>query len=413
MMDIVHDRAAGIDISKRDAKVCIRIPGSRAGAFSKTVTTYGATTNEILRLRHDLEAAAVTVVVMEATGDYWKPFFFLLDETLNVELVNAKQARNIPGRKTDVSDATWLAELAAHNLLRASFIPPEEIRQLRDLTRLRANLIHERTREYARMEKGLEGSNIKLSSVTSTLSTISARRILDALVAGQHDPQILASLAHASMIKKSAALVEALTGRFTDHHAFMVKVHLDRIDQIDATMTALDTRIDAVMEPFALARELLMTIPGISKNVANTVIAEAGVDMAVFPTAGHLASWAGVCPGQNESAGHISSAHTRPGNHYLKASLGIAALSISRSKTTYLAAKYRRIQSRAGAMRAVVALENTLLVIMWNMLTKGVAYEELGINHYDRTNPERAKQRLLRRMESLGFQPILTPLPTG
>ena len=412
-MDIVHDRAAGIDISKRDAKVCIRIPGSHTGTFSKTVTTYGATTNEILRPRHDLEVAAVTVVVMEATGDYWKPFFFLLDETLNVELVNAKQARNIPGRKTDVSDATWLAELAAHNLLRASFIPPEQIRQLRDLTRLRANLIHERTREYARMEKGLEGSNIKLSSVTSTLSTVSARRILDGLVAGQRDPQILASLAHASMIKKSAALVEALTGRFTDHHAFMLKVHLDRIDQIDATMTALDTRIDAVMEPFQLARELLMTIPGISKNVANTLIAEAGVDMAVFPTAGHLASWAGVCPGQNESAGHISSTHTRPGNHYLKASLGIAALSISRSKTTYLAVKYRRIQSRAGAMRAVVALENTLLVIMWNMLTDGVAYEELGIDHYDRTNPERAKQRLLRRMESLGFQPVLTPLPTG
>lgn len=413
MMDSVHDRVAGIDISKRDAKVCIRIPGARAGTFSKTVTTYGATTNEILRLRHALEAAAVTVVVMEATGDYWKPFFFVLDETLNVELVNAKQARNIPGRKTDVSDATWLAELAAHNLLRASFIPPERIRQLRDLTRLRANLIHERTREYARMEKGLESSNIKLSSVTSTLSTVSARRILDALVAGQRDPQILASLAHASMIKKSAALVEALTGRFTEHHAFMVKVHLDRIDQIDATMTALDARIDAVMKPFALARELLMTIPGISKNAANTVIAEAGADMTIFPTAGHLASWAGVCPGQNESAGHISSAHTRPGNHYLKASLGIAALSISRSKTTYLAVKYRRIQSRAGAMRAVVALENTLLVIMWNMLTRGVAYEELGIDHYDRTNPERAKQRLLSRMESLGFQPVLTPLPTG
>lgn len=412
-MDIVHDRAAGIDISKRDAKVCVRIPGARAGTFSKTVTTYGATTNEILRLRHNLEEAAVTVVAMEATGDYWKPFFFLLDETLNVELVNAKQAKNIPGRKTDVSDATWLAELAAHNLLRASFIPPEEIRQLRDLTRLRANLIHERTREYARMEKTLEGSNIKLSSVTSTLSTVSARRILDALVSGERDPQILASLAHTSMIKKSAALTEALTGRFTDHHAFMVKMHLDRIDQIDQAMTVLETRIDEVMEPFSLARELLMTIPGISKNVANTLIAEAGADITAFPTAGHLASWAGVCPGQNESAGRVSSAHTRPGNHYLKAALGIAAMSISRSKTTYLAVKYRRIQSHAGAMRAVVAIENSLLVIAWNMLTKGVAYEELGVDHYDRTNPERARRRLLHRMESLGYQPILTPLPTG
>ncbi len=409
-MEIVHERAAGMDISKRDAKLCIRVPGARAGTFSKTVTTYGATTNEILRLRHDLENAGVTVVVMEATGDYWKPFFFLLAETLNVELVNAKQARNIPGRKTDVSDAVWLAELAAHGLLRASFVPPEEIRQLRDLTRTRSNLIHERTREYARLEKGLESSNIKLSSIASHLNTKSSRTILDALVAGERDPQLLASLVHASMIKKSAALVEALTGRFTDHHAFMVKLHLDRIDQIEATITTLDARIDAVMEPFQVARELLMTIPGISKNVANVIIAETGVDMGTFPTAGHLASWAGVCPGQNESAGRVKSTGTRPGNSYLKAALGTAAMSVSRSKTTYLAVKYRRIQSHAGAMRAVVALEHTLLVIVWNMLKNGVAYEELGIDHYDRTNPERAKQRLLRRMESLGFEPTLTPL---
>ena len=409
-MEIVHERAAGMDISKRDAKVCIRVPGARAGMFSKTVTTYGATTNEILRLRHDLENAGVTVVVMEATGDYWKPFFFLLAETLNVELVNAKQARNIPGRKTDVSDAVWLAELSAHGLLRASFVPPEEIRQLRDLTRTRSNLIHERTREYARLEKGLESSNIKLSSVASHLNTKSSRAILDALVAGERDPQFLASLVHASMIKKSAALVEALTGRFTDHHVFMVKLHLDRIDQLAITVTELDARIDAVMEPFQLARELLMTIPGISKNVANVIIAETGVDMDVFDTAGHLASWAGVCPGQNESAGRVKSTRTRPGNSYLKAALGTAAMSVSRSKTTYLAVKYRRIQSHAGAMRAVVALEHTLLVIVWNMLKQGVAYEELGIDHYDRTNPERAKQRLLRRMESLGFEPTLTPL---
>lgn len=409
-MDIVHERAAGMDISKRDAKVCIRVPGSRAGTFTKSVTTYGATTNEILRLRHDLDNAAVNVVVMEATGDYWKPFYFILAETLNVELVNARQARNIPGRKTDVSDAMWLAELAAHGLLRASFVPPEAIRQLRDLTRTRSNLTHERTREFSRLEKGLEDSNIKLSSVASSLGTQSARTILDALVSGQRDPHVLASLAHSSMVKKSAALVEALTGRFTDHHAFMVKLHLDRIDQITATVAALDTRIDAVMEPFQLARELLMTIPGISKNVANVIIAEAGVDMNVFATAGHLASWAGVCPGQNESAGRVKSTQTRPGNRYLKAALGIASLSVTRSKTTYLAVKYRRIQSHAGAMRAVVALQHTLLVIVWNMLHDGVVYEELGIDHYDRTNPERAKKRLLRRMESLGFEPTLTPL---
>lgn len=412
-MDIVHERAAGMDISKRDAKVCIRISGARAGTSSRTVTTYGATTNEIVRLRRDLEAAAVTVVVMEATGDYWKPFYFLLAESLNVQLVNAKAARNIPGRKSDVSDATWLAELAAHNLLRASFVPPEPIRQLRDLTRTRSNLTHERTREYSRLEKGLEDSNIKLSSVASTLSTQSARSILDALISGERDPKTLASLAHASMRRKSAALVEALTGRFTDHHAFMVQLHLDRIDQIEATLAALDARIDTVMEPFSLARELLMTVPGISKNVANVIIAEAGVDMNVFDTAGHLASWAGVCPGQNESAGRIKSTQTRPGDHYLKAALGIAALSVSRSKTTYLAVKYRRIQSHAGALRAVVALQHTLLVIVWNMLHDGVAYDELGVDHFDKTNPERARRRLQRRMVSLGFEPNLTPISAG
>jgi transposase len=413
MVDIVHERAAGMDISKRDAKVCIRIPGTRARTSSRTVATYGATTNEIVRLRRDLEAAAVTVVVMEATGDYWKPFYFLLAESLNVQLVNAKAARNIPGRKSDVSDATWLAELAAHNLLRASFVPPEPIRQLRDLTRTRSNLTHERTREFSRLEKALEDSSIKLSSVVSTLSTQSARDILDALVSGERDPQALASLAHASMGRKSAALVEALTGRFTDHHAFMVQLHLDRIDQIEATLAALDTRIDMVMEPFSLARELLMTVPGISKNVANVIIAEAGVDMSVFETAGHLASWAGVCPSQNESAGRIKSTQTRPGDHYLKAALGIAALAVSRSKTTYLAVKYRRIQSHAGALRAVVALQHTLLVIVWNMLHDGVAYDELGIDHYDKTNPERAKKRLQRRMVSLGFEPNLIPLSAG
>lgn len=412
-MDIVHERAAGMDISKRDAKVCIRIPGTRTGAFSKTVTTYGATTNEVLRLRRDLENWGVTIVVMEATGDYWKPFYFLLEETLNVELVNATQARNIPGRKSDVSDAVWLAELAAHGLLRASFVPPQEIRQLRDLTRLRTHLQRERTREYARLEKGLEDSNIKLSSVVSHLGTKSSRAILDALVSGERDPHALASLAHASMIKKSAALVEALTGRFNEHHAFMAKMHLDRIDQIDQAVAEVDARIDAVMEPFQLSRELLMTIPGISKNVANVLIAEAGTNMDVFPTAGHLASWAGVCPSQNESAGRVKSTRTRPGNAYLKAALGIAAMGISRSHTSYLAVKYRRIQSHAGSMRALVALQHTLLVISWSMLKQGVAYEELGTDYYDRINPERAKRRLLRRMESLGYQPLLNPLPTG
>lgn len=408
-MDVMHERAAGMDISKRDAKVCVRLPGARPGQFTKQVSTYGSTTNEILRLRTDLETAEVSVVVMEATGDYWKPFFFVLAETLNVELVNAAQAKNIPGRKTDVSDAAWLAELAAHDLLRASFVPPEPIRQLRELTRTRTALTQERTREYARIEKGLEDSGIKLSAVASSLKTESSKRILEALVAGERDPKVLAGLVHVSMLKKSAALVEALTGRFSDHHAFMVRIHLDRIDQIDATIEQINDRIDQVMEPFQLARELLSTIPGISARVADVIIAEIGTDMSVFPTAGQLASWAGLSPSQNESAGRVKATTTRPGNRYLKNSLGIAAMSVSRSQTTYLAEKYRRISSHAGRLKALVALEHTLLVIIWNMLKNGVAYTELGPDYYANRNPEKTKNRALRQLQSLGYEVRITP----
>lgn len=408
-MDIVHDRAAGLDISKRDAKVCFRVPGQRAGQFTKMVRTYGATTNEVLRLRGDLEAAGVTIVVMEATSDYWKPFYFPLDETLNVELVNAKQAKNIPGRKSDVSDAMWLAELAAHGLLRGSFVPPEPIRQLRDLTRTRTNLTQERTREWSRLEKGLEDAGIKLSSVASSLTTQSCRRILDTLAAGERDPHVLAGLVHSSMLKKSAELVEALTGRFNDHHAFMVKMHLQHIDHIDQMITELNGRIEELMLPFREIREFLATIPGISPQGGENIIAEIGVDMTVFPTPGHLASWAGVCPGQNESAGRNKSSKTRPGNRHLKATLGIAALSITRTKKSYLAVKYRRIQSHAGRLKAVVAIEHTLLVIIWNMLKNGVAYEELGLDYHSRTNPEKTKKNALRQLKALGYDVELTP----
>ena len=408
-MEILHERAAGMDISKRDAKVCVRTPGSPKGTFEKRVSTYGATTNEVLRLRTDLETAGVTVVVMEATGDYWKPFFFILNEKLNVELVNAKQAKNIPGRKTDVSDATWLAQLAAHGLLRASFVPPEPIRQLRDLTRTRTHLAHERTREYARMEKILEDANIKLSSGASNLTTKSARRILDALVAGTRDPHVLAALVDAKMLKKIEALVEALTGRFNDHHAFMVKLHTERIDQIVATIADLETQIDLVLVPFQVAREMLTEIPGISTIVADVVIAEIGDNMDIFETAAHLASWAGVCPGQNESAGRIKSTHTRLGNAYLKGALGIAAMSASRSKTTYFGTKYRRIKSRTGAIKAVVAIEHTMLVIIWHMLHDGVAYDEKGPDYYNRQNPTKIRSRAIRQLKNLGYDVELTP----
>jgi transposase len=413
-MEVVHERCAGMDISKRDAKVCIRVPSKRAGQFRHEVSTYGATTNEVLRLAADLHAAEVSLVVMEATGDYWKPFFFVLAESLNVELVNPRQARNIPGRKSDVSDARWLAELAAHGLLRASFVPPEQVRRLRDLTRVRKHLAQDRSREYARLEKGLEDAGIKLSVVASHLTTQSCRRILDALVAGERNPRVLAGLAHVSMLKKADALVEALTGRFDEHHAFMVKLHLDTIDYLDQQITVIEERIEQVVAPFRAARDSLIEIPGISITVADAIIGEVGPTMASFPDAEHLASWAGVCPGQNESAGRVKSTRTRPGGHYLKANLGIAAIAISHSNNNHLAAKYRRIAGRRGRLKALVAIERALLVIIFNMLKDGVEYTELGADYYrTHTNPERTKNRAIHQLNSLGYDVALAPRPAA
>ena len=408
-MEVVHQRCAGMDISKDDAKVCVRVqePGKR---IQETVSTYGATSNEILRLRAELEQAGVTEVVMEATGDYWKPFFFVLTETLPVELVNAKQARNIPCRKSDVSDAAWLASLAAHGLLRASFVPPEPIRQLRDLTRTRKHLSEERTRTFSRIDKVLQDAGIKLSSVSSKMTTKSVRRILEAMIAGERDPKHLAGLVDPQMRKKEPQLVEALTGRFTEHHGFMVKLHLARIDELDAHIAELDTRIDEVIEPFRAARDSLTTIPGISETVADGILGEIGADMAVFETAGHLASWAGVCPGQNESAGKIKSGKTRPGDRYVKAHLGIAVLAIAGSKTSYLGVRYRRLAKRRGKPKAIVATEHTLLVIIWNMLKDGAAYEELGPDHYQkRISPERTRNHAIQQLRTLGYDVVLTP----
>ncbi|NJC21811.1 transposase [Arthrobacter pigmenti] len=408
-MDIVHDRAVGMDISKRDAKVCLRVPGKRAGTFTTTVTSWGATTSQILALRDFLEAEHVSTVVMEATSDYWKPFFYLLEETLPVVLVNAKAARNIPGRKTDVSDAAWLAQLAAHGLLRASFIPPEPIRELRDLTRTRSIAIRDRTREIQRLEKFLEGSGIKLSSVVSDLTGVSSRAMLEALINGERDPQILAGLARGTLKSKIPELVDALTGRFKEHHAFMARLHLDQIDAQSRSIDALTERIEEAMSPFRAAREFLATIPGVSQRVAEVIIAETGADMTVFETPGRLASWAGVCPGSNESAGRIKSAHILPGNKYLKAALGTAALSASRSKNTYLAAKYRRIAARRGPMKAIVALQHSILTAVWHVLADGECYADPGPDHYTRLDPAKARNKAINKLKSLGYNVTITP----
>jgi transposase len=409
-MEVVHTRCAGIDISKRDAKVCVRVQEPTRARSSSTVTTWGSVTSQILALRDHLIEQKVTLVVMEATSDYWKPFYYLLDDgPFEMLLVNARHVKNLPGRKTDVSDAAWLAQLGAHGLVRGSFVPPEPIRQLRDLTRTRTAVVRERTREFQRLEKLLEDSGIKLSSVASTLTGVSGRSMLDALVAGERDPAVLADMAQRRLRNKIPELTEALSGRFNDHHAFLVKLHLGLIDEHTRAIDEITERIEVLMEPFRAARDLMVTIPGISTRVADVIIAEIGVDMSQFPTAGHLASWAGTCPGSHESAGRVKSTHTRPGNPYLKGALGIAALSAARSKDTYYSAKYRRIASRRGPMKAVVAVEHAMLIAIWNMLQTGTVFIDPGGDFFTKRTPDKAKSRAIEQLQSLGYTVTLEP----
>ena len=409
-MDVVHPRCAGIDISKRDAKVCVRIQGVGNRRTASTVTTWGAVTSQILALREHLVEQKITCVVMEATSDYWRPFYYLLEEHFEVMLVNARDVRNVPGRKSDVSDAAWLADLGAHGLVRASFVPPEPIRALRDLTRARTVITQERTREINRLEKLLEDAGIKLSSVATDITGVSGRLMLAALIDGRDDPAAIADLAKRRLRSKIPALTEALNGHFTAHHAFMARLFLDRIDAHTADVERLSTRIDEAMEPFQAARDLLCSIPGISTTVAEVLVAETGAEMSVFPTAGHLASWAGTAPGKNESAGRVKSTKTRPGNRYLKGALGIAALAASRSKGTYFSAKYKRIAARRGPMKALVAVEHAMLVAAWNMLRNGEFYRDPGADYYTRRVPAKTRARAIGQLESLGYRVTLQPL---
>ena len=409
-MDVVHPRCAGIDISKRDAKVCVRIQGRGNTPTTSTVTTWGAMSNQILALREHLLTERVSCVVMEATGDYWKPYFYLLEDTLTVMLVNAHDARNMPGRKTDVSDAAWLADLGAHGLLRGSLVPPAAIRELRDLTRARTALTRDRSRQVQRIEKVLEDAGIKLSSVATDIMGVSGRAMLAALIAGTATPAAMADLAQRRMRSKIPALTEALTGRFTPHHGYLIRMHLDLIDQYGQALADLDVRIGEAMAPLAAARELLISIPGVSRIVAEVLLAETGGDMSVFPTAAHLASWAGTAPGCNESAGRVKSTKTRRGNRYAKTALGTAALAASRTKGTYLSAKYKRIAARRGPMKALVALEHSILVATWNMLTNGEFYRDPGADYFTLRIPAKTKARAIGQLEAHGYRVSLQPL---
>ncbi|WP_431972385.1 IS110 family transposase [Nocardia sp. bgisy134] len=410
-MEIVHTRCAGVDISKRDAKVCVRVAGAGRRKTVETVTTWGSMTGQILALREHLVAQQVSCVVLEATSDYWKPFYYLLEDAgFEVLLVNARHVKNLPGRKTDVSDATWLAQLGAHGLVRGSFVPPEPIRQLRDLTRARTAVTRERSREVQRMEKLLEDAGIKLSSVASDILGVSGRGMLEALIAGQRDPAVLAELAKRRLRSKIPALTEALSGRFTDHHAFLARVHLNLIDQHTTAIAELTERIEVMMEPFRRFRELICDIPGIGPITADVIVAETGADMTRFPTAGHLASWAGTCPGSNESAGRVKSTRTRPGNPYLQGALGAAAMACAQNPGTYLGARYRRITSRRGPQKANVAIQHSMLTAIWHMGTTGTPYHDPGGDYFNRLHPDRSKTRAIHQLQALGYHVTLDHL---
>ena len=411
-MEVLIDRCAGLDIHQRTVVACVRSLGAGRQKRASEVRTFGTFEHQLLELRAWLIECGVTSVAMEATGVYWKPVWHVLDEGEPFELllVNPAHIKNVPGRKTDVNDATWIAQLLECGLLRGSFVPPVEIRELREVTRYRRQLTEERARETQRLQKVLEDANVKLSSVVSDVLGVTGRMILDAMCAGERDPDVLAEMAQRKLRRKIGDLRQCVPGRFNAHHASMVTELVAHVDYLSAAIGRLDARIEEMMIPFRAARELMTTIPGIAKRNAEIILAEIGVDMSRFATPAHLASWAGLCPGNNESAGKHRSTHTRHGDPWLQSALVEAAWSAVRTKNCYLAVRFWRIAKRRGQQRALVAIAHTLLVIIWHMLHEGTVYTELGVDYLAANdNPERRRRHLVNQLEHLGYKVDLTP----
>jgi transposase len=409
--EVVYVRAAGLDLGKRFLVACVRAPSEkRAGTWSVETERFGTTTGEIRRLLGWLRERRVEVVVLEATSDYWRAVYYTLQPHLNLMLVNPAHLKGIRGRKSDPSDAAFLARAGASGMVIASFVPEREIRELRDLTRRRTELVIARGQEAQRLEKELEDTGMKLTSVLSDVAGVSGRAILEALIAGERDPQLLADLAVGKARSKIPALVEALDGQFTDHHAYMCRHYLSQLDHVAVVIDELNQRIERVIAGHSQDLDNLDTIPGIGQAAAQIVIAETGGDMAPFATAGHLASWIGVCPGMNESAGVTKSGRTRLGNSNLKRLLGIAAMAAIRDKTSYLAVYYRRIAARRGKQRALVAVMHKLAIAIWHVLHDHVPYHDLGADHFTQRDPQRAMRRMIKEANSLGLTVRFDPI---
>ena len=409
VVDTIVERCAGIDIGKASLKATVRVQGGRGRKTRREVRTFGTTTPELLQLRDWLVDERISLVGMESTGVFWKPIFYLLEDVIECWLLNARHLKKVPGRKSDVSDSEWIAELVAHGLVRPSFVPPRPIRRLRDLTRYRRALTQERTREIQRLQDLLEDAGIKLDCVVSDITGLSSRHMLSALIEGERDPKVLAGFAQGRMRPKIPDLQRALVGYFTDHHARLCRKMLGHIDSLTATITELTGEIDTAITLFHQARRRLSSIPGVSARVAEVIIAETGGDMNRFATPQRLVSWAGMCPGNNESAGKHFSGRTRKGNRWLRGALGEAAAAAGRSKNTYLSARYRRLSARRGKKRAMVAVGHDILMAAWFILVREVDYQDLGADYFDVhvMDPRRKATRLAQQLQALGYRVTL------
>lgn len=409
-MEVVVERACGLDVHKRTVVACLITPGPD-GKPHKELRTFSTVTADLLRLADWLAAAGCTHVAMESTGIYWRPVYNVLEAAGHFQLlvVNAQHIKAVPGRKTDTHDAAWIAELLRHGLLRGSFIPPRPLRELRDLTRYRSELVHDRVRLVNRLHKVLEDANIKLAMVATDVMGASGRAMFAALIAGESDPERLADLARGTLQKKREELEAALKGQFRPHHAFLLAELLSQIDALEEAEKRVTVELEARLHQEADALAYLDTIPGVNERIAQIIVAEIGTDMERFPSAKHLASWAGICPGNHESAGKRQSGRTRNGSRWLRQALIEAAHGAAHTKKTYLAALFHRIAARRGRKKALIAVAHTILVIVYHLLTRQEPYRELGANYFDERERQEVERRLVRRLQHLGYEVVLQP----
>lgn len=408
-MEAIVERCCGLDVHQATVVACLLV-GAADRKPHKQVRTFGTMTADLRQLRDWLRAEGCTHVAMESTGVYWVPVYQMLEDGFEVVVGNAGHIKQVPGRKTDVKDSEWIADLLRHGLIRKSFVPPKPLRALRDLLRYRRKLSESQASERNRLLKLLETANIKLSTVATDVFGVSGRRMLRALIAGTSTPEEMAALAKGALRKKLAPLAAALDGSVEEHHRFLLGMQLQRIEDVEATIQALDLRIDAKLEPYREHHQRLMQIPGVDRVGAAVIIAELGVDMSVFPTVHHAAAWAGVCPGNNESAGKRKGQHGRKGNVHLTTALVQAAWGASRAKDTYLKEKYWRLRARRGPGRAALAIAHRILVAAYHMLANAADYRDLGASHLDKISAKALKNGLVKRLERLGYQVTLQPI---